>query len=227
MINHDYHNFLVVASTDIDQLDSFVSKAISLEDCSGCLTFSNFLPCPDILDRYTWRLENWGSCCEPFNIEYTRDDYEFVEYSFVTVENSPIAFFQNISTSYPNLEFKICFEKPNEGIFGNAKIENGIVTYNDTSNTDIPKYNVKSICLRNMISHVNTVIRDIEVLKGLLSNKEFISFLHNLILSEEMEEILKRHFKEDFKLSKEYNPAKDIIEFFSQLEEEVDSEQSE
>lgn len=219
MIN-DYHNSLAISSNDIDQLDSFVSKAFSSGKYSGSLTFSNFLPCPEIANRYTWRLENWGSCCEPFNIMYTRDYFEYVEYSFYTVGNSCIPFCERISTLYPNLEFELFVKKPNEGIFVRAKIVNGIVIYKDASKTDLPVYIIKSICLRNMIDQVNTAIKNLELLKGLFKDDQFVSFLYSLSLTEEMEELLVAHFKDDFELAKEYNPGKIAADFFNSLDDE-------
>lgn len=221
MIN-DYNNSLTISSFDIDQLDCFISKAISSEKYHSPLTFSNFLPCPEIPNRYDWRLENWGTCAEPFNVEFKRDYFEFADYSFDTVGNSPTAFFERVSTSYPNLEFELRFQKPNEGIFGNAIIKNGTIVYKEKSETDILTYNVKYICVRNMIDQANTVIKNIELVKGLLNYKLYLSFLHNISLSitEEMEEILTAHFKEDLILAKEYCPRKAILDFFNELNDE-------
>jgi len=77
-------------------------------------------------DWYDWQVKNWGVKWS-VAADLISENPESLLYGFNSAWDSPIKFFEKISTEFPNLLFKLKYDEPGVGFMGLAKISNGKV----------------------------------------------------------------------------------------------------
>ncbi len=117
MPNH-VKNILTITGKkkELNSLKNFVHD----KENKNLFSLNNILPMPpeDELDNvhlnvmpkwYNWRVENWGTKWDAYEVEMTRVDDKTLNYIFLTAWASPIYALVALSEKYPNLEFKLMF----------------------------------------------------------------------------------------------------------------------
>ena len=109
------------------------------------LSFEYFCPPPDMLtdmEKYHWRVENWGTKWDAYEIEiteetaYMEDTREYiVEATFTTAWSPPIPFVESLLELYPRCWIKLTWKTEDDtaGVFvkyyKNRDLNNPVTTY--------------------------------------------------------------------------------------------------
>ena len=91
------------------------------------LSLNKFIPEPEGVDWYSWRIENWGVKWEIVVCELNDEDIEYdeIEYSFHTAWDAPHPIIAKMSEMFPNLKFIHTFFERGMQFSGIRVYENG------------------------------------------------------------------------------------------------------
>jgi hypothetical protein len=115
MPNHVKNILTVTGKREkINLLKNFVHD----EEEKNPFSLNNILPMPpedemedgyinNMPNWYNWRIENWGTKWNTYDIEMTRIDHENINYIFLTAWASPVNALIILSSKFPTLVFKL------------------------------------------------------------------------------------------------------------------------